>query len=42
MGSGAKDIGGEIQVTDLDYALFLKDRGIWLTLTHLNRRYKRP
>src|SRR4030042_501929 len=26
-GQGAKDIGGEIQVTDLEYALFLKERG---------------
>jgi hypothetical protein len=26
-GQGAKNIGGEIQVTDLDYALFLKKRG---------------
>ena len=26
-GQGAKDIGGEIQVTNLDYALFLKNRG---------------
>lgn len=26
-GQGAKDIGGEIQVTSLDYARFLKDRG---------------
>jgi hypothetical protein len=26
-GQGAKDIGGEIQVTSLDYALFLKRRG---------------
>ena len=26
-GQGAKDIGGEIQVTDLDYALFLHHRG---------------
>jgi hypothetical protein len=26
-GQGAKDIGGEIQVTDLDYAIFLKERG---------------
>ncbi len=26
-GQGAKDIGGEIQVNDLDYALFLKKRG---------------
>jgi glutamate synthase domain-containing protein 2 len=26
-GQGAKDIGGEIQVTDLEYARFLKDRG---------------
>nr|VFK54871.1 MAG: glutamate synthase (NADPH) GltB2 subunit [Candidatus Kentron sp. TUN]VFK60185.1 MAG: glutamate synthase (NADPH) GltB2 subunit [Candidatus Kentron sp. TUN] len=26
-GQGAKDIGGEIQVSKLDYALFLKDRG---------------
>jgi hypothetical protein len=26
-GQGAKDIGGEIQVNSLDYALFLKDRG---------------
>jgi glutamate synthase domain-containing protein 2 len=26
-GQGAKDIGGEIQVDDLDYALFLKKRG---------------
>jgi hypothetical protein len=26
-GQGAKDIGGEIQVSDLDYARFLKDRG---------------
>ncbi|MDR2531094.1 MAG: FMN-binding glutamate synthase family protein, partial [Oscillospiraceae bacterium] len=25
-GQGAKDIGGEIQVTDLDYAIFLKNR----------------
>lgn len=26
-GQGAKDIGGEIQVTSLDYAMFLKERG---------------
>ncbi len=26
-GQGAKDIGGEIQVNDLDYAQFLKERG---------------
>lgn len=26
-GQGAKDIGGEIQVTDIDYARFLKGRG---------------
>ncbi len=26
-GQGAKDIGGEIQVADLNYALFLKNRG---------------
>jgi glutamate synthase domain-containing protein 2 len=26
-GQGAKDIGGEIQVTSIDYALFLKNRG---------------
>ena len=26
-GQGAKDIGGEIQVDDIDYALFLKNRG---------------
>ena len=26
-GQGAKDIGGEIQVTSLDYAIFLKNRG---------------
>ncbi len=26
-GQGAKDIGGEIQVTDLDYAIFLHNRG---------------
>ncbi|MBP2639840.1 MAG: ferredoxin-dependent glutamate synthase [Firmicutes bacterium] len=26
-GQGAKDIGGEIQVKDIDYALFLKNRG---------------
>ena len=26
-GQGAKDIGGEIQVTSIDYALFLKERG---------------
>ncbi len=26
-GQGAKDIGGEIQVTSLEYALFLKERG---------------
>lgn len=26
-GQGAKDIGGEIQVNDLDYAIFLKNRG---------------
>ncbi len=26
-GQGAKNIGGEIQVSSLDYALFLKDRG---------------
>ena len=26
-GQGAKDIGGEIQVTSLDYAIFLRERG---------------
>ncbi len=26
-GQGAKDIGGEIQVNDLEYAIFLKNRG---------------
>lgn len=26
-GQGAKDIGGEIQVSDLEYAIFLKNRG---------------
>ncbi len=26
-GQGAKDIGGEIQVTSIEYAKFLKDRG---------------
>ena len=26
-GQGAKDIGGEIQVNDIDYAIFLKNRG---------------
>ncbi|MBN1685429.1 MAG: FMN-binding glutamate synthase family protein [Spirochaetales bacterium] len=26
-GQGAKDIGGEIQITDLDYAIFLHNRG---------------
>ncbi len=26
-GQGAKDIGGEIQVSDIDYACFLQDRG---------------
>jgi hypothetical protein len=26
-GQGAKDIGGEIQVTDIDFACFLKERG---------------
>ncbi len=26
-GQGAKDIGGEIQVTNIDYAIFLKERG---------------
>ncbi|MAG13514.1 MAG: FMN-binding glutamate synthase family protein [Spirochaetales bacterium] len=26
-GQGAKDIGGEIQVNDLDYAIFLRNRG---------------
>ena len=26
-GQGAKDIGGEIQVSDIDYAVFLKNRG---------------
>ncbi len=26
-GQGAKDIGGEIQVSDIDYAIFLKNRG---------------
>ena len=26
-GQGAKDIGGEIQVSNLDYAIFLKNRG---------------
>ena len=29
-GQGAKDIGGEIQVTDIDYALYLKSRGYLL------------
>lgn len=29
-GQGAKDIGGEIQVTSLEYARFLKDRGYLL------------
>ncbi|MEW6753775.1 MAG: glutamate synthase-related protein [Candidatus Latescibacterota bacterium] len=29
-GQGAKDIGGEVQVTDLDYAIFLKGRGYFV------------
>ncbi len=29
-GQGAKDIGGEIQVEDIEYARFLKDRGYFL------------
>ena len=37
-GQGAKDIGGEIQVTDLEYAQFLKDRGY---VTSLNLRLQR-
>jgi hypothetical protein len=29
-GQGAKDIGGEVQVTNLDYAIFLKERGYFV------------
>ncbi len=43
-GQGAKDIGGEIQVTDLDYAVFLKNRGYIVdpdpTLPEVQQAYK--
>jgi hypothetical protein len=43
-GQGAKDIGGEIQVTDLDYAVFLKNRGYIVdpdpTLPEVQKAYK--
>jgi hypothetical protein len=43
-GQGAKDIGGEIQVTDLHYALFLKERGYIVdpdpTLPEVKEAYK--
>lgn len=29
-GQGAKDIGGEVQVTNLEYAIFLKERGYFV------------
>lgn len=44
-GQGAKDIGGEIQVTDLDYAVFLKNRGYIVdpdpTLPEVQEAYQR-
>ncbi len=43
-GQGAKDIGGEIQVKDLEYATFLKDRGYIVdpdpTLPEVQEAYK--
>jgi len=43
-GQGAKDIGGEIQVKDLDYAIFLKQRGYVVdpdpTLPEVQAAYK--
>jgi hypothetical protein len=43
-GQGAKDIGGEIQVKDLDYATFLKNRGYIVdpdpTLPEVREAYK--
>lgn len=43
-GQGAKDIGGEIQVKDLDYAIFLKNRGYIVdpdpTLPEVQEAYK--
>ena len=43
-GQGAKDIGGEIQVTSLDYATFLKERGYVVdpdpTKAHVKQAYK--
>lgn len=43
-GQGAKDIGGEIQVKDLDYAIFLKNRGYLVdpdpTLPEVQEAYK--
>ena len=43
-GQGAKDIGGEIQVTDINYAKFLKERGYLLdpdpTLPEVEAGYK--
>ena len=40
-GQGAKCIGGEIQVTSLDYALFLKDRGYVVDPDPQSRRCRR-
>ena len=44
-GQGAKDIGGEIQVTSIDYALFLKKRGYVVDpnpeLPEIQRAYER-
>jgi glutamate synthase domain-containing protein 2 len=43
-GQGAKDIGGEIQVTSLDYAIFLKERGYIVdpdpTKPHVQQAFK--
>lgn len=43
-GQGAKDIGGEIQVTSLEYALFLKKRGYVVdpdpTITEVQEAFK--
>jgi hypothetical protein len=39
-GQGAKDIGGEIQVTDIEYAKFLKDRAMWGIQIHMIQLFR--
>jgi hypothetical protein len=42
-GQGAKDIGGEIQVTSLDYALFSSENGaMWSTRTPSFPKFRKP